>query len=138
MPKDDYASAIGGGLKLKGSKPEGVKKKKKKDKSKLSGDLASTSTKDSEASKDVEGKETAVREDVDAQELERLEEEAYGGSGGGKTEAEKKYDEMKRKRASVYFPCDSDPHHFLAVFHLSHLGFWLTRSSWMNDSRSKV
>jgi protein FAM32A len=107
MPKDDYASAIGGGLKLKGSKPEGVKKKKKKDKSKISSDLASTSTKDPEASKDLEGKETKVSEDVDAEELGRLEEEAYGGSGGGKTEAEKKYDEMKRKRVCIFLLSDS-------------------------------
>lgn len=29
MPSDEYKTAIGGGLKLKGSKPAGVKKKKK-------------------------------------------------------------------------------------------------------------
>ncbi|RDW64866.1 hypothetical protein BP6252_10517 [Coleophoma cylindrospora] len=94
MASDDYTPSIGGGLKLKGSKPTGVTKKKKKDKKAKSEDSGAAIQKalkevDKEALKEFEEKEG------DAGEARREAEEELGH---GKTEAEKRRDEMRRKR----------------------------------------
>lgn len=113
MPSDDYTTgAIGGGLKLKGSKPLGITKTKKKKKDKLK--AAGESTDEVSSARDVttldgengkgKGKKAEITDDIDAEELERLEGEAYGGGGGGKTEAERKHEEMKWKRVCLTPP----------------------------------
>lgn len=53
MPSDEYKTAIGGGLKLKGSKPAGVNKSKKKKKSKeKTGDIDSAKLQNALAEED--------------------------------------------------------------------------------------
>jgi len=109
MTSDDYASAVRGGLKLKGAaKPAGIKKKKKKDK-----------TKETEA--ESESKKTALQraleeenagtskemvrggkgegEDMNEDQLRELEEKG----GDGKTAAERAYEEMRRRRVCSIF-----------------------------------
>ncbi len=101
MGTDDYSSAIGGGLKLKGSKPAGVtkKKKKKKDKSKEN----SNRQPDAEDPRAVALQKALADEDRAANEEagEEAEEEDYE-PGSNKTETERKYEEMKRKRVCLH------------------------------------
>lgn len=63
MPSDEYKTAIGGGLKLKGSKPSGVTKSKKKKKSKKPEEAESSKLQDALAEEDqmvLEGDQEAV------------------------------------------------------------------------------
>ncbi|KAG4429313.1 hypothetical protein IFR05_015197 [Cadophora sp. M221] len=107
MPSDEYAPVVRGALKLKGSAPSGIKKKKKKPKT--SETEASNSTKksalqsaleeeDAESSKTVvkgkEKSEEGVEEELDEVALRELEERG----GDGKTASERAYEEMRRKR----------------------------------------
>lgn len=97
MPGDDDYHTPGGGLKLKGSKPSGIKKKKKKPSS------ASTPSRDKELQK-VAAEESASAsapsskqaghqdDDIDLRELEDRD------PRDGKTAAEKAAEEMRRKR----------------------------------------
>lgn len=114
MASDDYASAIGGGLKLKGSKPSGVtKKKKNKNKSKPDSD-DSTAAALQKALADEERAAAAEKtEDVTREEQEEYE------PGGGKTEAERKYEEMRRKRVRLYIPPSPLSTSHRITFHLS-------------------
>lgn len=95
MPSSDYSNAVGGGLKLKGAKDAGVKKKKSK-RPKLS---------QSEAPDKQLEDHTALQE--------ALAEEEKDGAGAvsgereaevkqyGKTEAQKRHEERRRKRVCV-------------------------------------
>ena len=86
MPSDDYAPLGGGGaLKLKGSKVE-KKKKKKKPKSDLEKNLA--------VAEIDESKKAAKSPEAAAAEGEQLEER----QAPQKTEAEKRHEEIRRKR----------------------------------------
>ncbi len=104
MAGDDYSSAISGGLKLKGGKPVGVTKKKKKDKSKdyKTGKdpktLALEGALSSEEKDLVPGKKTEGEEKDDSKDME---EDSYRDSNG-KTEAERKYEEMRKKRVCLF------------------------------------
>lgn len=105
MAGDDYSSAIGGGLKLKGSKPSGIKKKKSKS-SKAGAAAASTSTSITKrasstsppppaATPPTDSKEASAKDEEDAlwrQVDEREQEQDY------KTPTEKRHEEMRRKR----------------------------------------
>jgi protein FAM32A len=107
MPNDDYTSAIGGGLKLKGSKPSGVKKKKRSKPS--SSSLAATSA---SASTDTPASRTEAERESQAFEAERerelgleaeisASEAAHSDTGAEKnykTPAERRHEEMRRKR----------------------------------------
>lgn len=96
---DDYSAAIGGGLKLKGGKPSGVTKKKKKPKPSKEGE----DSKASALQKALADEERTAEEEREAQAGNEEEgHEEAGGSGGGKTEAERKYEEMRRKRVCLY------------------------------------
>lgn len=99
MPADDYSSAVGGGLKLKGSKPTGIGKRKKKDKSKIAEANATEGSREGGEDALIQ-KSGIVGEDIDEKELAKLEQEAYA-PGDGKTEAERKHEEMKRKRVGT-------------------------------------
>ena len=89
MAGDEYSSAIGGGLKLKGAKPSGVKKKKKAKK-----DKSEDEAKKSALQKALEDEDADIRaEDIENEE----------GNGDGKTETERRHEEMKRKRVSARF-----------------------------------
>ncbi|KAL5350053.1 hypothetical protein ACLOAV_005090 [Pseudogymnoascus australis] len=108
MGGDDYSSAIGGGLKLKGSKPSGIKKKKSKSSKSAAASTSTTSTLTKRASSaspapaantPAESKEVAppatAKDEEDAlwrQVEEREQEQDY------KTPTEKRHEEMRRKR----------------------------------------
>lgn len=100
MAGDDYSSAISGGLKLKGGKPVGVTKKKKKDKTKESkldkdprtlalGGVLNSDDKALVPRENTEGEEKDERKDMD--------EDSHRDSDG-KTEAERRHEEMRKKR----------------------------------------
>ena len=104
MGGDDYSSAIGGGLKLKGSKPSGIKKKKSKSSKASTAVTTSTSTSTitkrpssaSPAPPTSESKETATAQDEEDslwRQVEEREQEA-----NYKTPTEKRHEEMRRKR----------------------------------------
>ena len=106
MPSDDYA-AIGGGLKLKGSKPAGITKKKKKPKTHIDG--TSSTSKDA-ASDGAKGGKSALQraledEDIDMSQAgrgQKLDEarlkELDPRGNDGKTASERQYEETRRKR----------------------------------------
>ncbi|OBT85456.1 hypothetical protein VE02_06161 [Pseudogymnoascus sp. 03VT05] len=110
MGGDDYSSAIGGGLKLKGSKPSGIKKKKSKSTKPSSSSTAAASTSSSTTltkrasstspapapdSKETPTTSASAKDEEDAlwrQVEERELEQDY------KTPTEKRHEEMRRKR----------------------------------------
>ncbi|KAK0975182.1 hypothetical protein LTR91_014108 [Friedmanniomyces endolithicus] len=91
MPSSDYSSAIGGGLKLKGAKDAGIKKKKKsKPAEPTSSTVEAQSSDDTVLQKAIADEET----NLEASGVEReAESKQYG-----KTEAQKRHDERRRKR----------------------------------------
>ncbi|KAK1061165.1 hypothetical protein LTR12_004813 [Friedmanniomyces endolithicus] len=91
MPSSDYSSAIGGGLKLKGAKDAGIKKKKKsKPAEPTSSKVEAQSSDDTVLQKALADEET----NLEASGVEReAETKQYG-----KTEAQKRHDERRRKR----------------------------------------
>ena len=107
MPPSEYTSA-GGGLKLKGAKPAGVDKKRKKSKK----DKPSTSTSAASKSLDTLGSETkantpaeeGAQYDREKSRTVGVSREASGSvepeHGRMKTEAERRHEEIRRKRVS--------------------------------------
>ncbi|KXH60349.1 hypothetical protein CNYM01_01631 [Colletotrichum nymphaeae SA-01] len=105
MPLDDYASAVGGGLKLKGAKVTKPKKKKRRDKTDLEKNLETGDEEGStalvkhreESAGDSKSKSKKKSEDP---EEDRTNDDDDEGSGRvvQKTEAERRYEERKRKR----------------------------------------
>ena len=104
MPFSDYANAVGGGLKLKGAKDAGVRKHKKKSKSD-----PSKATKEAEkAIKDGDGEEStqesavqkALAEEEQEQDAAGQEEKEFEAKSFGKTEAQRRHEERRRKRVS--------------------------------------
>jgi protein FAM32A len=118
MPASDYTSTVSGGLKLKGgAKDSGIKKKKKSSSSKKkSAPETTTATKDegeapgSEERKPAAESSTALarQASVDEDEEQALVERRSRSSsavptnitGTGKTEAQRRHEEIKRKRVS--------------------------------------
>lgn len=107
MPSDAYSSVVRGGLKLKGSAPAGVLKRKKKSKAKAEGE-AGESKKDA-LQKALEDEDSAVgkelvkgkgKEEIDGEEDGDRELEERGNDG--KTASERAYEEMRRKRVSFF------------------------------------
>lgn len=97
MPASDYTSTVSGGLKLKGgAKDAGVKKKGKKSKSSKDKTPKPSSQDESTAAGDSKTPETALAlSDRDATPSEQP-----SSSGAGKTEAQRRHEEIKRKRVS--------------------------------------
>ncbi|KAM0703748.1 hypothetical protein Q7P35_009687 [Cladosporium inversicolor] len=104
MPASDYTSTISGGLKLKGgAKDAGVKKKSKKSKSSSSKDKAPKPSTLQEG-EEAEGSDSktpnadlalsTTHSDRDATPSEQQ----PSSSGTGKTEAQRRHEEIKRKR----------------------------------------
>jgi protein FAM32A len=119
MGNEDYSAVVGGGLKLKGGKPTGVvKKKKKKDKEKDKERVQEKAVALEDALSTGSGSEIAVVKSRSPEEAGREydkegEEEAREGSydhHDGKTEAERKHEEMRRKRVCLYFLATFLPH----------------------------
>jgi protein FAM32A len=108
MPSSDYTTAIGGGLKLKGA---GVDKKKKKKKSKATENAAesSKSTSTDVAKRPTSGDDAAKspsRTPGRSLSPDTAEQSLKEAGGRRKTEAEKRHDEMRRKRLEERLKCE--------------------------------
>lgn len=100
MPADEYSSVVRGGLKLKGSAPSGVSKKKKKDKKPKAADGESESKKDA-LRKALEDEDSAIvkaRAKGEGEGEEEGDRELEERGNDGKTASERAYEEMRRKR----------------------------------------
>lgn len=107
MPSADYGNAVGGGLKLKGAKDAGVKKKKKEKKSKTAdagdGDKAQQSAlQKALADEDKDDDETGGSQVAGTRGMDgALETTDHSDHKDyGKTEAQKRQEELRRKRVS--------------------------------------
>lgn len=90
MPSSDYTTAIGGGLKLKGT---GVDKKKKKKRPKPTEDAAESASTD--VAKRAKSPSQTPGRSLSPDAAEKSLKEAGGRK---KTDAERRHDEMRRKR----------------------------------------
>ncbi|KAK5746793.1 hypothetical protein LTR17_000423 [Elasticomyces elasticus] len=92
MPSSDYSSAVGGGLKLKGAKDAGIKKKKKKSKPSEPATAASEAEPSEQTAlqKALADEETGLEATGKERETETRQ--------FGKTEAQVRHEERRRKR----------------------------------------
>ncbi|TKA67555.1 hypothetical protein B0A49_02252 [Cryomyces minteri] len=106
MPSSDYTTT-GGGLKLKGVSSAGIDKKRKKKKPKPAGDTPASKSTGSDADAkvaDADGdgvgdiQKALAAEDKSERGLQDKEAEKSAGPGYGKTEAEIRHEERRRKR----------------------------------------
>ncbi|KAL8778949.1 MAG: hypothetical protein Q9203_005013 [Teloschistes exilis] len=102
MPKDDYSSAAGGGLRLKGVNPSSKISKHKKKRPKAPAE-AEKSTARSEPEASEKTKEQSPKNDDGAiresAEVERSgDETGEGATARGKTQAELQHEERRRRR----------------------------------------
>ncbi|RAL17120.1 DUF1754 domain-containing protein [Aspergillus homomorphus CBS 101889] len=102
MPVNEYSTPGGGGkLKLKGSKvADGRVEKKKKKKQQKESKKASSDRDTEQQQQQEQPDETTTRESsrVPPEEAERQDESSPGVESAGKTEAERKHEEMRKKR----------------------------------------
>jgi protein FAM32A len=109
MPASDYTSTISGGLKLKGgAKDAGVKKKSKKSKTSKdkSAPKPSSTPQDGEEAGDSKPSDktdlalttTPSSRDATPSDLLQPSSSGTGTGGSGKTEAQRRHEEIKRKR----------------------------------------
>jgi len=103
MPSDDYTPVIRGGLKLKGSKPTGIKKKKKKSSTTPSQNPSSTKPEDS--TKPTAEEITGEEDELSDSKLRELDPK----DDSGKTASERAYEEMRRKRVRTPFRSQTLP-----------------------------
>ena len=117
MPSDDYSAAVSGGLKLKGVNPSSKVSKHKKKKPKPAQSADSETAEEAKNSASAEGlkpdgedSETITRRSQDGP-MEKDEEATSPPARLGKTEAELRHEERRRKRVGL-------PHdHFAAEIH---------------------
>ena len=101
MPSSDYASAVGGGLKLKGAKDAGVKKHKKK---KPKPDTEEAKPTGEEGDKSFVQRALAEEEDGDdAERTVVTKQQEQEARELGKTEAQRRHEERRRKRVCLVF-----------------------------------
>lgn len=114
MPGDEYASATGGSLKFKGVNPSSKvskshKRKKKPNPAKQ--ELSSKAEKAIEGAEDNVGKTVEEHEAADGSSLTRTKSEKeveedleaeIAARNGGKTEAELRHEEHRRKRVGIF------------------------------------
>lgn len=99
MPSDyDYAVVGGGALKLKGAK---VQKKKKKKSSTKSGKIDLDHTQSPEKNALVKRGESSIQGDTGSREARESSHEDDVDPATYKTESERRYDEVKKKRVSL-------------------------------------
>ncbi|CZT17202.1 uncharacterized protein RCC_03034 [Ramularia collo-cygni] len=96
MPSSDYSSAIGGGLKLKGAGVD--KKKKKKSKPKPP---AENKSKEDGAGSAAENESSALQKALAEEEGEVEKPQESEVNTFGKTEAQRRHEERRKKRASL-------------------------------------
>lgn len=105
MPSSEYGNAVGGGLKLKGAKDAGVKKHKKKKPKADSGEPKPTD----EAEKEQRVEQTKLQKALAEEEKKKGDEVADQQEAEvkeyGKTEAQRRHDERRKKRV-----CSSHPY----------------------------
>lgn len=107
MPSTDYTST-GGGLKLKGVKNAGIDKKRKKKKqpsSSSSSTAVVTASKDSNTNNDTDTANPSQTSEpltttTAKQDRQKVEDALIPPQSDGKTESERRHDEMRRKRVS--------------------------------------
>jgi protein FAM32A len=99
MPASDYTSTVSGGLKLKGGPKDAGIKKKSKNKSKKPKPLADTDHDKLTPQTEDEGLSTEAR-DTTLSRGATPSEHPSTSSGTGKTEAQRRHEEIKRKRVS--------------------------------------
>jgi hypothetical protein len=104
MPASDYTSTVSGGLKLKGgAKDAGVKKKSKKSKSSkdktAKPEEAAVAAREPEAAKPSDTT-LALSNQPSDHDRDVTPSASTGGTGTGKTEAQRRHEEIKRKRVS--------------------------------------
>ena len=108
MPASDYTSTISGGLKLKGgAKDAGVKKKSKKSKSSSSKDKDKAQKPSTPQAAEGEEEEAGDSKTSDPTALalpdrDATPNEQQPSTGTGKTEAQRRHEEIKRKRVSPH------------------------------------
>lgn len=95
MPSSDYSSAIGGGLKLKGAGVD--KKKKKKTKSKP---IAESESKEDGVDPAADKESTALQKALAEEEDEVEKPKESEVNTFGKTEAQRRHEERRKKRVS--------------------------------------
>lgn len=103
MPSDDYAPVVRGSLKLKGSTPSGITKKKKKKSKPSATDTESALQKtlaEEDAVNDDNVKQVGKKRDEEEGQREDDLRELETRDGDGKTASERQYEEMRRKRVS--------------------------------------
>ena len=125
MGSDEYTAITGGTLKLKGVKDARITKPKKKKKTTGVDDEEKGKKSESAAGKDTALAEKSSRQkEIDqalADEMDKEEQEDQPAPGAGKTEAERRYEERRRKRVRlfslllgrsirVYWPCALSKH----------------------------
>lgn len=99
MPSSDYTNAVGGGLKLKGAKDAGVKKHKKKKLKPEAGSAKVPDTNQEQGGENSTALQKALADEegddgVQQQELAKVDKD----TGAGKTEAQRRHEEIRRKR----------------------------------------
>lgn len=106
MGKDDYTATSGGALKLKGAKPTGIDKKRKKKLQSATDSVVTKKTDTAIAAEEGDDEEKrkgnfagVLGEEMD--ELRRDEGDGEEGDIGGKTEAQRRFEETRRKRVSL-------------------------------------
>lgn len=135
MPSSDYSNTVGGGLKLKGAGGVDKKKKKKKAKKPAEEDENEQAAKEDTipAEEDGEGQSAALQKALAEEENIGREERdaAKEVSEYGKTEAQRRFEERRKKRVS------SSPLHLYTVNCLNAEKVWMLMRcvcySWTND-----
>lgn len=117
MPKDDYTSAAGGGLRLKGVSGSKIAKHKKKRPKHPETEKRSPSAKpDAEASESQDPIQTDKGQNIALTKISRASEDEFDNherleersEARGKTEAELRHEERRRKRVCHFFHFFSD------------------------------
>lgn len=94
MPSSDYSNAVGGGLKLKGAKDAGVKKKKKvKPTAGGEGSTSEAKPRDDTALQKALAEEEKGEGDMHMSRVREADVKEFG-----KTEAQRRFEERRRKR----------------------------------------
>lgn len=95
MGKDEYATS-GGALKLKGAKNAGIDKKRRKKKEQIP--TNQTENKQTNPAEEAHEDLEAIRQGQDVASVKKQEQPRDSQEVAGKTEAEKRHEEMRRKR----------------------------------------
>lgn len=109
MPTDDYSAAISGGLKLKGISSSSKVSKHKKKKPKPQTDPAATNTSKDEAplatqeagAEESPGQHALTKKSEDREDSKESNEDTTTPPRAGKTEAELRHEERRRKRVCL-------------------------------------